>query len=60
MKLTQAFDQIDISLEEAQAFLTTLVYNTRDRYPETYASVMQQIADMKDLGPPSDASSSSL
>jgi len=51
MKLSQAFDQIDVSLGEAQAFLTNLVFNVRDRYPETYESIMQQIADMKDLGP---------
>ena len=61
MKLGQSLDQIDLPLGEIQAFLTTIITGLRDRYPDTHVSVMQQISDMKEVGPPEeDASSSSV
>jgi len=55
MKLSQAFDQIDVSLGEAQAYLTTIVTGMRDRYPDTYTDLMQQISVMEDRGPSNQA-----
>jgi hypothetical protein len=44
--LAHAFDQIEIEVGDAQAFLTTIITNIRDRYPELHASIMDQISQI--------------
>jgi hypothetical protein len=47
MKLSEAFDQVDVTLEQAQAILTNMVRDVRDASPELYQAVMDASANLQ-------------
>jgi len=48
MKLSEVFDQVEVTIEQAQAMLTALVTNLRDGNPELYESVMDSAANLQE------------
>jgi len=46
MNLSDAFSNITCTMGEAQIILASLIANLRDSYPDLYASMSQEIADL--------------